>query len=83
MSTPPLPKPIVSCAEHEPFEPLPAYPSAPSNDLLQTDPAALRTYSSEQSLWGIQAAGVFERNAIKRNTTSDCLDALRARGIIL
>ncbi len=82
-STPPLSKPIVSCGEHEPFEHLPAYPDAPSDDLLQTDPAALRAYSSEQSLWGIQAAGVFERDAIRRNATSDCLDVLRARGIIL
>lgn len=39
-------------------------------------------YSTEQSAWAIQAAGVTKRNAIKRNATADCLDAYRSRGII-
>lgn len=43
----------------------------------------LEAYSAAQSLWAIGAAGIAQRNAIKRNSTTDCLDDLRRRGVIL
>jgi hypothetical protein len=89
---PPLPKPIVSCGEHEPFEPLGIYPSAPVGLGFGVDPpnylsaiAQLRLakqYIGEQSQWAIGAAGIFQRDAIKRRGTAACLDELRRRGII-
>lgn len=90
-SPPPLPKPIVSCGEHAPFELLPAYPLAPASlDSVTADSSQslyqlgiAKQYIDRQSAWAIQAAGVFQRDAIKRNATAQCLDALRARGVIL
>jgi hypothetical protein len=83
-STPPLPKPIVSCGEHVANEQLGPYPTAPS--LAGLDDHAkierLEAYSAAQSLWAIGAAGVAQRNAIKRNGTTSCLDDLRRRGVI-
>lgn len=91
-SMPPLPKPIVSCGEHEPFEPLGLYPAAPAGLGFDIDPpdylsaiAELRLakqYIAEQHLWAIGSAGVFQRNAIKRRGTASCLDDLRRRGVI-
>jgi hypothetical protein len=91
-STPPLPKPIVSCGEHEPFEPLGLYPNAPVGLGFDLDPpdyaaavAELRIakqYIGDQRIWAIGAAGVFQRNAIKRRGTAYCLDDLRRRGVI-
>lgn len=42
-----------------------------------------RDYSRAQSLWAIAAAGVVQRNRLKRTATADCLDAYRKRGVIL
>lgn len=44
--------------------------------------AQLIAYSGTQSEWAIGAAGVVERNAIRRNTTASCLDDYRRRGLI-
>ena len=71
--------PIVSCREHEPFERLPAYPVGP---ITYSDKSTL-AYSSAQSVWAAEIAGITKRNTIKRNATATCLDALRARGLIL
>jgi len=66
------------------LESLPAYPAAPK--LAGIDDHAkveqLEAYSAAQSLWAIGAAGVAQRNAIKRNGTTSCLDDLRRRGVI-
>jgi hypothetical protein len=40
-------------------------------------------FSEQQSDWAVRAAGVTQRNAIRRNATARCLDAYRARGLIL
>lgn len=84
-SIPPSTKPIVSCGEHVANEQLSPYPKAPS--LAGLDAAAqivaLERYSAAQSLWAIGASGVAQRNAIKRKSTTDCLDDLRRRGVIL
>ena len=44
---------------------------------------AVSIYAVQQVQWAIAAAGVDERNRIKRETTATCLDALRGRGQIL
>lgn len=90
--TPPLPKPIVSCGEHEPFEPLGIYPAPPLGLAIAPDGdgasataqlALAKQYIDQQSQWAISAAGIFQRNAIKRRGTAECLDDLRRRGVIL
>lgn len=73
------PTPVIACGEHQPFESLPAYPPAPGVD----NATSLRAYSAAQSEWAVEAAGVAERNGLKRRATADCLDAYRRRGVIL
>ena len=79
----PLTKPTVTCSEHAPFEPLPRYPTAPlvTGDPLR-DYAGLEAYSSAQSVWAVTVAGIVQRDSIKRNATAQCLDALRAAGLV-
>lgn len=78
-SSQPSTLPMVNCREHEPFESLPGYPTPVGNG----SPDDTRAYSSAQSVWAATAAGIFQRNAIKRRATATCLDDLRSRGLIL
>lgn len=74
----PLTKPTVTCSEHAPFEPLPAYPVAPADNSV----ASLSQYSHDQAVWAAQVAGIVQRDEIKRNATATCLDQLRKAGVI-
>lgn len=92
----PLIAPTVACDEHVVLEPHAAYPVAPAVESVAELAArsapiadyartldAVTEYAYQQGQWAIGAAGVDERNRIKRATTASCLDALRARGFIL
>lgn len=85
------PIPAVTCDEHAPVEPLPPYPEP---DERLTHPVAtiadalvvIAGYgadSANQQAWAAAAAGVAERERAKRVRTAKCLDAYRARGVIL
>lgn len=86
VKTQPLPSlpPMIQCGEHEPLEVLPAYPTAPILDGL-SDWAAkteVERFSSAQSKWAIQAAGVVQRNAAKYHGVGKCLDDARKSNLI-
>ncbi|ACR29237.1 Hypothetical protein bglu_1g21310 [Burkholderia glumae BGR1] len=70
--------PTVDCGEDNPDAELPDYPAAPSVETLDN----LRAYSRTQQLWAVRAAGVVADEHTLRRTTRDCLNALRARGLI-
>lgn len=42
----------------------------------------LYDYSQSQQVWGVRAVGVVEDEHILRRATRNCLDGLRARGLI-
>ncbi|WP_186146010.1 hypothetical protein [Burkholderia gladioli] len=70
--------PTVDCGEDAPDAQLPVYPSAPADETVDS----LRAYSRTQQQWAVRAVGVVEDEHTLRRTTRDCLDGLRARGII-
>lgn len=85
------PIPVVTCHEHDPVESLPPYPEL---DERLTHPVAtyadalvvIAGYSADganQQAWAAAVAGIAERERIKRVRTANCLDAYRARGVIL
>lgn len=83
--TKPLPPPIVACGQGIEFETLPVYPVLHSRVAGESagqyiiDLEADRTASVK---WAVIVAGITERNAIRRNTTTQCLDNLRAKHVI-
>jgi hypothetical protein len=82
---------VVTCDEHAPVERLPPYPEP---DERLTHPVAtyedalvvIAGYSADstnQQAWAVAVAGIAERERAKRIRTANCLDAYRARGVIL
>ena len=74
-------KPTISCSQDVPDEVLPAYPGPAPGDT-----AALKEwqdYSSSQFVWGVQAAGAFRREKIKRAAPVSCLRSLSTQGLII
>jgi len=49
---------------------------------LANDEVAITAYAKEQQLWAVKAIGVYSQERAKRRATAQCLDALRARGLI-
>lgn len=82
---PPLPPPIVSCAANEPFEPLPDYPALHNRMVNESDGQWIIELQADRAAsvkWAVTTSGIAERNAIRRNTTTQCLDQLRANHVI-
>lgn len=85
------PIPVVTCDEHSPVEHLPRYPEpdlrifrpVASLDDARAVIAGYSADSTSQQAWAVAAAGVAERERAKRVRTANCLDAYRARGVIL
>jgi hypothetical protein len=85
------PIPVVTCDEHAPVERLPVYPDPDPRifrPVTNLDDAriVIAGYSADgtnQQAWAAAAAGVAERERAKRVRTANCLDAYRARGVIL
>lgn len=85
------PTPAITCHEHDRLESLPAYPDVPlaelgPNDTLERALIVIAAYASDttaQQVWAATAAGVAERNRIKYDRITKCLDAYRADGVIL
>lgn len=85
------PIPAVTCDEHAPVEHLPSYPEPDPRifrPVTNLDDAriVIAGYSADsvnQQAWAVAAAGVVERERAKRVRTAHCLDAYRARGVIL
>ncbi|EIW1121536.1 hypothetical protein NH672_19050 [Klebsiella pneumoniae] len=74
-------KPVVNCEEDKAFQKLPDYPECADCDKT-TDVAVLRTYIATQQDWAVKTIGVYTYNSILRDNTADCLNQLRASGII-
>ncbi|WP_321878494.1 hypothetical protein [Paraburkholderia bannensis] len=68
----------VDCGEDKPDAQLADYPDAPAVETLDS----LRAYSRSQQLWAVRAVGVVEDEHTLRRATRECLDGLRARGLI-
>lgn len=82
---PPLPPPIVNCDQATPSEPLPDYPKLHIRVAGETDGQYiidLEADRTEAVKWAVVVAGITQRNAIRRNTTANCLDQLRKAGTI-
>lgn len=87
--------PTVECGEDKPDAQLPDYPAAGfsvTND-LSTLPLKTRdeliaiaggaeNYSKAQQQWAVRAVGVVEDEHTLRRNTYQCLNGLRARGLI-
>ncbi|HBM7350575.1 TPA: hypothetical protein MJC07_28085 [Klebsiella pneumoniae] len=74
-------KPVVNCEESKSFQKLPDYPECTDCDKT-TDTAVLRAYIATQQEWAVKTIGVYTYNSILRDNTADCLNQLRASGII-
>lgn len=82
----------VDCGEDKPDARLPDYPVGPAirrADIATMPVEQLRTtafwlydYSQSQQIWGVRAAGVVEDGYTLRRATRNCLNGLRARGLI-
>ena len=91
----PLTKPTVDCGEHAPWATQPRYPVAPdvaTADELDARHASVADYSaalravegiaSDRGEWAIKSAGIDRINHIHRDTTIECHDDLRRRGVL-
>lgn len=81
---PPSLPPIVNCGENLPSEPLPDYPQLHQRVAGETDQqyiADLERDRTAAAKWAVIAAGIAERNAIRRNTTAACISAIRAQHV--
>ena len=79
--------PTVSCSEDMPSGALPAYPhltddAALDSMSLENQVQALKNDRTAQVVWAVQASGQFGQEKKMRAATRNCLQTLRARGLI-
>lgn len=81
----PLPPPIVSCGESLADEPLPDYPKLHIRMAGEADSQYIGELEADRTAsvkWAVIVAGITQRNAIRRNTTAECIANLRRQGVI-
>jgi hypothetical protein len=79
--------PTISCSEDTPDEALPAYPrmtdDAALNSMTLADQVTqLKIDRTAGVVWAVQASGQFGLEKKMRAATRNCLQTLRARGLI-
>jgi hypothetical protein len=79
--------PTVSCSEDMPDAALPAYPLMADDSALDAMSLAdqvktLKIDRTDAAVWAVQASGQFGLEKKMRAATRNCLQALRARGLI-